>query len=97
MRRTRWCAWNPNAQWFRDRLRPWAARELARHRAFHSTFLFGCSSAHHEGIPLRKLGGGGSVMQVRRRIGEFAGIVVGVELACVELGVHMMDAMDEDY
>ena len=53
----------------------WATDVLEQHRAFHDTFLFGCSA--HEGIGLAALGG---VAEVREHIGGFVGIVVGAEL-----------------
>ena len=56
-------------------LQSWAADALAQHRAFHDTFLFGCSA--YEGITLAMLEG---VEEVREKIGAFVGIVVGAEL-----------------
>ena len=64
-----------NAQRLRADLQAWAADTLAQHRAFHDTFLHGCSA--HQGITLYKLAG---LEETRQEIAGFAGIVVGEEL-----------------
>ena len=56
-------------------LQAWTTDALTQHRAFHDTFLFGCSA--HEGIALAALGG---VDEVREEIGAYGGSVVGAEL-----------------
>ena len=48
---------------------------LAQHRAFQSTFLYGCSV--HDDIALAALGGVPGVCEL---IAQFAGVVVGAEL-----------------
>ena len=62
-------------------LQAWAADALVQHRIFNRTFLFGCSvhEPHweHGGIALTILEG---VEEVRGKVAEFVGIVVGKEL-----------------
>ena len=64
-----------DARQLRTDLQAWCADALVQHRTFHRTFLFGCSV--HEGIALSMLEG---LEDVRAKIAQYTGIVVGVEL-----------------
>jgi len=62
-------------------LQAWAADALVQHRIFNRTFLFGCSAHEphweHDGIALTILEG---MEEVRTKVAEFVGVVVGKEL-----------------